>query len=223
MAAACASGKSKRIEREKPVGLRQQLAPDAKGHAGNADTSRGASAVINASRVAFTLSQMTDDEAKDNGVAASNRRDFVRLDDAKGNYSRNTGEPEWFEKKEMVLPNGERSAAIAPARFSVTGPDHVPPEQLEMVAELVDEISISGAWTKGSSSPRSRQYYLPRIMADRDDFFQAGMTDRRCEAALAKLVRDGRVEIVSHGRAKTGGPPPRRYRSVAGAMRVPSI
>lgn len=73
--------------------------------AGDADASRGGGSMIGIVRALCTLFTMTDDEATALGVSPDERRNFVRFDDAKANYSK----PEaarWFQKKTITLPNG---------------------------------------------------------------------------------------------------------------------
>lgn len=92
---------------------------DAGGFAGVADSGRGASAIVNAARSAKTLFRMTVDEAKALGVDPSERTSYVRLDDAKGNYSPDQGQPTWFKIKSVPLPNGDDAPAMAPATFQI--------------------------------------------------------------------------------------------------------
>jgi hypothetical protein len=75
--------------------------------AGEADASRGASALIGTARVVSTLFTMTKDEAGVMNVGDDKRVDYVRFDDAKANYSR-PDEARWFEKKTINVGNGDR-------------------------------------------------------------------------------------------------------------------
>src|SRR5262249_7582909 len=56
--------------------------------AGDADARRGASAQTNADRLDYTLTVMTEDEAKQFGIPADERKSYVRLDNAKVNIVR---------------------------------------------------------------------------------------------------------------------------------------
>ncbi len=74
---------------------------------GDADSGRGAGALMNAARVGLTLYSMTADDAKKLGVGESERWKYVRLDDAKANLTvRRTGldAANWFERVSVELP-----------------------------------------------------------------------------------------------------------------------
>ena len=80
---------------------------------GDPDSSRGAGAIVGAARIVFTVCPMSDDEAKELGIPADNRKTFFRLDGAKMNYSP-TGDPEWFQRIAYELDNDEAVAAAVP-------------------------------------------------------------------------------------------------------------
>lgn len=90
---------------------------DAEGFAGNADAGRGASSAKDACRIARTLFTMTASEAKRLRVSEDERLSYVRLDDAKGNYSAQKSGGQWFKKHSISLPNGDDAPAIAPVVF----------------------------------------------------------------------------------------------------------
>jgi archaellum biogenesis ATPase FlaH len=73
---------------------------------GDPDTLRGASSIVGAARVVFTLNVMTEDESAAFNIPPAERRDYFRLDSAKSNYSRAT-EAEWFRRHARALSNGE--------------------------------------------------------------------------------------------------------------------
>ena len=81
--------------------------------AGDPDSSRGASAIVNGARIMLTLTNMTEDEARSFGVSADQRRHTFRVDSAKANYSP-PNEAEWFERQPFTLDNGEMVAAVIP-------------------------------------------------------------------------------------------------------------
>jgi AAA domain/Bifunctional DNA primase/polymerase, N-terminal len=85
------------------------------GYAGNAYAARGAGAIVEACRVAVTLSAPTDEDMKSLGIPPGERQRLVRLDDAKLNRGLMRGEPVWIRKETVVLPNGEETGAFGPA------------------------------------------------------------------------------------------------------------
>lgn len=74
---------------------------------GNADIARGASAVINASRVAYTLLNASRQDAEDYGFADSERHMWVRLDDAKMNLTLASDKATWFKKDAVKIASGD--------------------------------------------------------------------------------------------------------------------
>lgn len=70
---------------------------------GNPEISRGASAVINASRVAYTLLNASRQDAEDYGFADNERHMWVRLDDAKMNMALAGETATWFHKEGVKI------------------------------------------------------------------------------------------------------------------------
>jgi len=77
---------------------------------GDPDAVRGASAVVGAARVVFTVCPMSEEEAGKTGVDVRQRRLYFRLDGAKQNYAPIDG-AEWFKRVPYLLDNGEEVAA----------------------------------------------------------------------------------------------------------------
>ena len=76
------------------------------GQAGNADSSRGGSALVYAARVVDTLYGMSDKDAERFGVPPEDRQRYVRLDSAKANLSEPGLHTTWLKRESMTLPNG---------------------------------------------------------------------------------------------------------------------
>jgi hypothetical protein len=74
--------------------------------AGDADAGRGASAARDAGRLMYTLTRMTDQEGEAFGIAADERRLYVRLDSSKVNIAPPSGEATWFKLIGVHLDNG---------------------------------------------------------------------------------------------------------------------
>lgn len=74
--------------------------------AGDMYASRGGSAQVGVVRTAATLMGMSTDDAEQLGLPASDRRYYVRWDDAKSNQSLVNGEPVWFKKVGIDIGNG---------------------------------------------------------------------------------------------------------------------
>jgi AAA domain len=72
---------------------------------GNANRSRGASSMVNAGRLVYTLTPMSSEEAKTFGIAEEDRRLYVRVDSAKVNITRGGGAAKWFRLVGVRLGN----------------------------------------------------------------------------------------------------------------------
>jgi AAA domain len=77
------------------------------GLAGDADAFRGSSVIQNAARVMETLTTMTIDQAKELSIPETERRNYVRLENAKVNLSPAPAEGQWF--KFVGVPLGNRT------------------------------------------------------------------------------------------------------------------
>lgn len=73
---------------------------------GNADSSRGAGALVAAARIAHTVATMSKKDAEELGIQDDERRWYVRVDDAKGNMTAPAENAEWFRRVGVALPNG---------------------------------------------------------------------------------------------------------------------
>lgn len=65
---------------------------------GDQDTARGASALVDMSRIVHTLNFMCEKECKEYGIAADRARWYIRLDDGKANLAPPMPFVQWFEK-----------------------------------------------------------------------------------------------------------------------------
>ncbi|MCG7967071.1 MAG: helicase RepA family protein [Candidatus Thiodiazotropha taylori] len=87
---------------------------DSEAHAGNADSSRGASALINACRFAYTLARMSHNTADALGIDNEERRRMIRIDSAKANYALPDKEATWFRLDTVELSNGDHVGVPVP-------------------------------------------------------------------------------------------------------------
>lgn len=74
---------------------------------GNMDIGRGASAIINAARIAFTLLGASQQDAEDYGLTDEERMMWVRLDDAKMNLTLSNNRATWFKKHGVKIPSND--------------------------------------------------------------------------------------------------------------------
>jgi hypothetical protein len=74
--------------------------------AGDADAGRGASAARDAGRLVYTLTRMSEDEAKAFGISPEAREFYIRLDNAKVNIAPPSRGATWFKLVSVRLENG---------------------------------------------------------------------------------------------------------------------
>ena len=119
--------------------------------AGDMDSIRGGGAIPAAARLAFTLTKMSDEDATLYGISDQNRRHYLRLDEAKANYSEVP--TDWLQKHAYMLDNGEAVMALQPWDTPV---DVVKPETRAQIESEVALGSSVGPWSvKLSGDARS--------------------------------------------------------------------
>jgi len=74
--------------------------------AGNADRARGGSAFKDAARLVYTLTPMSEDEAKAFGLTEVYRHALIRMDSAKVNIAPRAGIAKWFRIVSVNIGNG---------------------------------------------------------------------------------------------------------------------
>ena len=73
---------------------------------GDADSGRGASAIRDAGRLIYTLTTMSEDEAKAFGISSEERTRYIRLDKGKVNLAPPSRTATWFKLVGVRLENG---------------------------------------------------------------------------------------------------------------------
>ncbi len=74
---------------------------------GNMDIARGASGIVYKVRIAFTLLNASQEDAEEFGMQDGERGSWVRLDDAKMQYTLASDKPMWFHKEGVKIPSGD--------------------------------------------------------------------------------------------------------------------
>lgn len=105
---------------------------------------RGASALVNASRIAHTLIPMKEKEAKDFGLAETNKNWHVKLNDAKANLQPPTDKANWFKKISVTLANGEQVGTMEKTKLEAQA------QTGSITAEYKDLLSVLPEYFNGS-------------------------------------------------------------------------
>src|SRR5262245_19543985 len=110
---------------------------------GNADRGRGASAMKDAGRLIYTLTTMSQDEAKVFGISEKERREFVRMDSGKVNITRHLGTAKWFRligvrlgNASELYPHGDEVQTVEPWKPPETWADL----NNDLINRILDEI-----------------------------------------------------------------------------------
>jgi len=114
---------------------------------GDADSSRGASALINAARIAHSLTEMKESEAEKYGIELKRSSWFCRLDSAKANLNAPDEHCMWYEKETIFLPNGDAVGGLKVASLSDVQTALAKEEQLAEIQDLancLNELMVPG-------------------------------------------------------------------------------
>jgi hypothetical protein len=150
---------------------------------GDVDAIRGATAIVNTARQAFTLATMTKEEAVNWNISESSRKAFARLDDAKLNYSAG-GATAWFERTYYPLDNGESVPASLP---------WTPPSGIASLMQVDDLVEAIGAGIDGGPYTRPLRANAPRSILKL--FQRLGLGNGKDNADLiTRLIAEGRIE-----------------------------
>ncbi len=85
----------------------KKMGGDSEEHAGNDESSRGASAMMHAARTSHTLARMSESTALKWSISPDDRRRLIRVDSAKGNFVLPDEEAKWIYMDSVILPSGE--------------------------------------------------------------------------------------------------------------------
>jgi hypothetical protein len=88
---------------------------------GNANRGRGASSLTNAMRLVYTLTPMSQEDAKAFNINEELRREYIRVDSAKVNTTKHLGAAKWFHlvgvrlgNRTETYPNGDEVQTVEP-------------------------------------------------------------------------------------------------------------
>lgn len=91
---------------------------------GDMHTARGASALINAARIAHTIDTMEEKEAQNFGIEAEKACWYMRLDNAKANLQAPAERADWFKKVGVTLFNGDSVGTIERVALKDVSAEH---------------------------------------------------------------------------------------------------
>jgi hypothetical protein len=128
--------------------------------AGDADAGRGASSARDAGRLVYTLTRMTEEEAKAFGISFAERNLYIRLDSGKVNIAPPSQEATWFKLIGVQLGNGNDDYPAGDEVQTVVR--WQPPKTWEGVAS----VQLNAALTEIEAGMANGQRYSPAPNAD---------------------------------------------------------
>jgi hypothetical protein len=174
--------------------------------AGNPDSIRGASAVVNAARIANTLDGMSKEEADAFGIDPEKKGWYCRFDNAKNNMSPPSDKARWFKRVSVDLDNGSAKApseargVLVPWEPPQTTADGLPKDTIDAVLR-----AIKLAWDCGDPYCRAANSSRPITNIARD-IIGASITEVQVRSVVAMLEQTERVctERLARNSKKSG-------------------
>lgn len=170
------------------------------GVSGDAGAFRGASALIDASRAAVTLSTMAADEASRVGVVEKERWQYVRVDNAKLNLAPPPDDALWLRLSGVNLGNATdtRQADNVQTVHRWEPPSPWAEFPMSMVARILNRL------IKGPGN--GEQYYLTGGTSDRWAgsviMAEAAKTEAQAKTILAAWKKSGLIEATQYQNPK---------------------
>jgi AAA domain len=158
----------------------------------DADSARGASALVAAARHAMTLSRMTKEEAQQFGIEPQDRGRFVRADAAKSNRAP-AGKAIWYQIEGVALGNAEGGGDEIPVMAPWSPPDAfegISVHDLYRVQKLVDQGNY-----RHSSQAADWVGYPVAALLGIDGSTKAGKA--RVGRILGQWVSNGALKVLS--------------------------
>lgn len=137
---------------------------------GNANKGRGASSMVDAARLVFTLTTMSTEEAAAFGVPGTERKQYVRVDSGKVNIARSGGAPKWFKligirlgNATELYPNGDEVQTVEPWKPPETWAD-LSDDLLNRVLTKIDAGLPGG--NRYTDAPRGGERSAWKVITD---------------------------------------------------------
>jgi len=167
---------------------------------GNPDIGRGAGAIVNASRIAFTLLNPSKEDAEEFGMQDSERNLWVRLDDAKMNNSLASKDAIWFKREGVKIVSGDTVGVLKHDRIE-RGRQHI--------RNRVADILIATMTANGTGSMQMAQ--VVAVVKEKEPLW-ANMTDadikRKIEGLFSTAIdiRGNVLQVKRDPDSKTNKP-----------------
>lgn len=175
------------------------------GEGGDSEAFRGAGAIQGAARVMSTLSAMSIEEASKLGIEPDQRRQFVRLDNAKANMAPSADRAEWYRLASVNINNGTDAYPDGDSVQAIQSWD--PPSPWEglswaTIARVLSTIQEGPSPDERYAlNKQARDRWAGHVVKD-----LAGKTDGQASAILKAWVENGVLEVGQYASpAQKGG------------------
>ena len=167
------------------------------GSEGDMHVSRGASAIIAAARIAHTAGVMGKKAAREFGIQESDRKWYIRIDEAKANMSPPMTRDMWLRRVSVTMPNGDNVGTLEPVKLQKASAisEGFEANVLDLVPDKGGVLSLKDAVTqlkkmetrggRGGGSDRTIRRALLACfqqhgMVVRDDGLEVRLVDEKC-------------------------------------------
>ena len=163
------------------------------GQGGDSEAFRGAGAIQGAARVMSTLSAMSIEEAGKLGIEPEQRRQFIRLDNAKANMSPSADRAEWYKLVSVSInnssteyPDGDSVQVIEP--WEPPSPwDGLGWATINRVLQMIQDGPSPGE--KYAFGKQAKDRWAGRVLVS-----EAGKTDGQAAAIIKTWIENGLLE-----------------------------
>ena len=160
------------------------------------EDARGASAVRDAVRAARVLNRMSEKQAIEVGIPPHDRAAYIRIDRAKGNYSRIGGETRWLTFDNVDLPQGDSVGVLK--LWLMPGAEGATEigEKADMVfIGILRRFNAEGR----RASDRKGMNFAPKLFAREWEAKEARVGVAALEKAMRRLLAEFRIKMVDDG------------------------
>jgi AAA domain len=161
---------------------------------GNANRGRGANSMNNAGRLVYTLSTMSEEEAKAFGIEEDRRREYIRMDSAKVNITRHMSAAKWFRligvrlgNAAEVYPNGDEVQTVEPWKPPETWAD-LSSDLLNKILTAIDAGLPDGNRYSAKHAAKDRLAW--KVIKDHAPL----KTDKQAQEIIGTWIKNGVLE-----------------------------
>ena len=160
------------------------------------EDARGASAVRDAVRAARVLNRMSEKQAIEVGIPPHDRAAYIRIDRAKGNYSRIGGETRWLTFDNVDLPQGDSVGVLKLWLMpGAEGATEIGEKADVVFLGILRRFNAEGR----RASDRRGMNFAPKLFAREREAKEAKVGVAALEKAMRRLLAEFRIKMVDDG------------------------